>query len=123
MFDLDSVRACGVEALLRWRHPSRGVLAPDEFIPSLEDTGLIVEVGRWVLTEACQQAAHWHRQGHPLTMSVNVSMRQLETDALVDHVREALVAQRTRSGLAHPGGDRDHVDARHRRHRVAVSRP
>ena len=90
VFDLDSVRACGVEALLRWRHPRRGVLAPDEFIPSLEDTGLIVEVGRWVLFEACEQAAAWHRQGHALTMSVNVSMRQLETDALVEHVRVAL---------------------------------
>jgi diguanylate cyclase (GGDEF)-like protein/PAS domain S-box-containing protein len=90
VFDLDSVRACGVEALLRWHHPRRGLLAPDEFIPSLEDTGLIVEVGRWVLTEACHQAAKWHRQGHDLTMSVNVSMRQLETDALVEHVRVAL---------------------------------
>jgi diguanylate cyclase (GGDEF)-like protein/PAS domain S-box-containing protein len=90
VFDLDSVRACGVEALLRWRHPTRGVLAPDEFIPSLEDTGLIVDVGRWVLTEACEQAAQWHQRGHALTMSVNVSMRQLEIDAFVDHVREAL---------------------------------
>jgi len=90
VFDLDSVQACGVEALLRWRHPTRGVLAPDEFIPSLEDTGLIVEVGHWVLTEACRQAAKWHGQGRALTMSVNVSMRQLEVDALIDHVREAL---------------------------------
>ncbi len=95
VFDLDSVRACGVEALLRWRHPTRGVLAPDEFIPSLEDTGLIVDVGHWVLTEACEQAAQWHRRGHALTMSVNVSMRQLEIDAFVDHVRGAL----SRSGL------------------------
>jgi len=90
VFDLDNVRACGVEALLRWHHPTRGVLAPDEFIPSLEETGLIVDVGRWVLTEACGQAATWHQQGHPLTMSVNVSMRQLEVDAFVDHVRDAL---------------------------------
>ncbi len=95
VFDLDSVRACGVEALLRWRHPRRGVLSPDEFIPSLEDTGLIVDVGRWVLTEACQQAATWHQRGYGLTMSVNVSMRQLEIDAFVDHVREAL----SKSGL------------------------
>ena len=92
VFDLDSVRACGVEALLRWRHPTRGVLAPDDFIPSLEDTGLIVDVGHWVLNEACEQAAQWHRRGHTLTMSVNVSMRQLEVAAFVDHVRGALSA-------------------------------
>ncbi len=49
------------------------MLAPDEFIFSLEDTGLIVEVGRWVLTEACAQASKWHSQGHAITMSVNVS--------------------------------------------------
>jgi diguanylate cyclase (GGDEF)-like protein len=92
VFDLDSVQACGVEALLRWRHPRRGLLAPDEFIPSLEETGLIVDVGRWVLIKACEQAALWHRRGHSLTMSVNVSMRQLEVDALIDHVRDALAS-------------------------------
>ncbi len=91
VFDLDQVRTCGVEALLRWRHPVRGVVAPDEFIPTLEDTGEIVEVGRWVLDEACRQAAVWHDRGHTLTMSVNVSMRQLETDAFIDDVRQALV--------------------------------
>jgi diguanylate cyclase (GGDEF)-like protein/PAS domain S-box-containing protein len=90
VFDLDSVQACGVEALLRWRHPRRGVLGPDVFIPSLENTGLIVDVGRWVLTEGCHQAALWHHQGHAVTMSINVSMRQLETDALVEHVAAAL---------------------------------
>jgi len=92
VFDLDNVRACGVEALIRWLHPTRGLLSPDQFIPTLEDTGLIIEVGRWVLTEACQQAAAWHRRGHQITMSVNVSMRQLDTDVLLDHVRLALSA-------------------------------
>ena len=90
LFDLDSMRVYGVEALLRWRHPTRGVVAPDEFIPMLEETGLIVDVGRWVLDQACGQGAAWHRQGHELSMSVNVSMRQLETPALVEHVRHAL---------------------------------
>jgi EAL domain-containing protein (putative c-di-GMP-specific phosphodiesterase class I) len=98
VFDLDHVRTCGVEALLRWRHPTRGVVAPDQFIPILEETGAIVEVGRWVLDEACRQAAQWHRDGHTLSMSVNVSMRQLETDAFTGHVRTAL----ERTGLA-PG--------------------
>jgi diguanylate cyclase (GGDEF)-like protein len=90
VFDLESMRACGVEALLRWHRPDHGVLMPDKFIPSLEETGLIVDVGHWVLSKACEQAAKWHRQGHPLTMAVNVSVRQLEDDALVDHVRLAL---------------------------------
>jgi diguanylate cyclase (GGDEF)-like protein/PAS domain S-box-containing protein len=90
LFDLDTRRVYGVEALLRWHHPERGVVSPGEFIPVLEDSGLISEVGRWVLREACRQAAVWHALGHRLTMSVNVSMRQLDTPALVEHVREAL---------------------------------
>jgi diguanylate cyclase (GGDEF)-like protein/PAS domain S-box-containing protein len=92
IFDLASVEIRGVEALLRWRHPTRGVITPDNFIPVLEDTGLIVEVGRWVLLEACAQAAAWQRQGYPMTMSVNVSMRQLESELLVEHVEDALAA-------------------------------
>jgi len=91
IFDLQTMRVRGVEALLRWNHPARGVIAPDEFIPMLEDTGLIVRVGRWVLQRACEQAAGWHRSGLPLTMSVNVSMRQLETDEFVTHVKDALI--------------------------------
>jgi diguanylate cyclase (GGDEF)-like protein/PAS domain S-box-containing protein len=92
VFDLDHVTVSGVEALVRWRHPTRGVVPPDHFIPTLEESGLIVEVGRWVLSEACRQSAEWHRRGHRLSMSVNVSMRQLETHAFVDHIREALDA-------------------------------
>jgi diguanylate cyclase (GGDEF)-like protein/PAS domain S-box-containing protein len=90
VFDLETVTTSGVEALLRWRHPIRGVVQPDQFIPMLEETGLIVEVGRWVLDQACNQAADWHRRGHTLSMSVNVSARQLETDVLLDDVRRAL---------------------------------
>jgi diguanylate cyclase (GGDEF)-like protein/PAS domain S-box-containing protein len=90
IFDLDTATIRGVEALIRWQHPTRGVIAPNDFIPVLEDSGMIVEVGRWVLNEACVQAARWNAQGFPTTMSVNVSMRQLETDVLVDHVVEAL---------------------------------
>lgn len=88
--NLENERMLGVEALLRWQHPTRGVIAPDAFIPVLEETGLIVDVGRWVLSEACAQAAAWRRQGYPTTVSVNVSMRQLESDQLVDHVADAL---------------------------------
>jgi diguanylate cyclase (GGDEF)-like protein/PAS domain S-box-containing protein len=88
--DLSGLGIGGVEALIRWRHPLRGTIPPDDFIPLLEESGAIIEVGRWVLIEACVQAAEWRRQGHPVAVSVNVSMRQLESDRLVDDVRDAL---------------------------------
>ena len=88
--DLDSTDIRGVEALIRWQHPTRGVIPPNDFIPILEDCGLIVEVGRWVLNTACAQAGQWRDRGYSPTMSVNVSMRQLESDSLVDDVERAL---------------------------------
>jgi diguanylate cyclase (GGDEF)-like protein len=91
-FDLHSETVTGVEALLRWRHPDRGIVPPAEFIPSAERTGAIVPIGRWVLDEACRQAAEWHRRGHAITMAVNVSARQLDRDEFVDDVRDALTA-------------------------------
>jgi diguanylate cyclase (GGDEF)-like protein/PAS domain S-box-containing protein len=90
ILDLAGLGICGVEALIRWRHPMRGTIPPDDFIPLLEESGAIIEVGRWVLVEACVQAAEWRRRGHPVSVSVNVSMRQLESDRLVGDVREAL---------------------------------
>ncbi len=89
-FDLQSETVTGVEALVRWQHPSRGLLAPDTFIPLAEETGLIVPLGRWVLREACQQAAAWHRHGHTVGIAVNVSGRQLDCDEFPNHVLEAL---------------------------------
>ncbi len=89
-FDLQSESVIGVEALIRWQHPTRGVLAPADFIPVAETTGLIVPIGRWALHEACRQAAAWHLRGQRLGMSVNVSVRQLETDELIEDVRRAL---------------------------------
>ncbi len=91
-FDLQSARVIGVEALIRWNHPTRGVIAPIEFIPVAEESGLIVPIGRWVLQEACMQAAHWHGGGHKIGMSVNVSGRQLDDDELIEDVRSALGA-------------------------------
>ncbi len=89
-FDLRSETVIGVEALIRWRHPTRGVIAPDRFIPIAEQCGLIVPIGRWVLEEACRQAAIWHGHGHRIGMSVNVSARQLDDDTLIDDVDRVL---------------------------------
>jgi diguanylate cyclase (GGDEF)-like protein len=89
-FDLKSERTTGVEALLRWRHATRGVIAPDVFIPIAEHSGLILPIGRWVLHTATVQAAAWRARGHELSISVNVSGRQLDHDELVDDVRSAL---------------------------------
>ena len=90
--ELESTDIRGVEALIRWQHPTRGVIPPNDFIPILEDCGLIVDVGRWVLATACAQAGRWRDLGYRSSMSVNVSMRQLESDSLVDDVRRALTA-------------------------------
>jgi diguanylate cyclase (GGDEF)-like protein len=90
IFSLASGETTGVEALLRWNHPQRGVVEPDGFIPILEHSGMIVEVGRWVLEEACRQGAFWHHLGYQLDVSVNVSARQLETDELIGDVQCAL---------------------------------
>ena len=97
--DLSTLEITGVEALIRWRHPTRGVVSPIEFIPVLEESGSIVEIGRWVLKEACMQAAAWQKRGLSLSMSVNVSARQLESDGLIDDVREALETSALRPNL------------------------
>ncbi|HVX32625.1 MAG TPA: EAL domain-containing protein [Solirubrobacterales bacterium] len=88
--DLATMRPRGVEALLRWRHPERGVLRPDGFLPLLEETGMIVEVGQWVLEQACLQAAAWREAGHAISMAVNVSARQLDTDQITGEIEAAL---------------------------------
>jgi diguanylate cyclase (GGDEF)-like protein len=88
--DLSDMSPTGVEALIRWRHPVRGVVQPDDFIPLLEETGLIVDVGKWVLQEACSQGAAWRAAGYPIGMAVNVSGRQLDTDQLITDIEDAL---------------------------------
>jgi diguanylate cyclase (GGDEF)-like protein len=81
----------GVEALLRWRHPQQGLIAPARFIPLLEETGLMPEVGAWVLRHACMQASAWQKAGFdPLRMAVNLSAQQFRVANLVSSVRAAL---------------------------------
>lgn len=86
--DLATGQPLGVEALVRWRHPLRGLLPPGEFIPLAEESGLILEVGGWVLNEACRQAAEWQNRGRNIKIAVNVSPRQLEAGDLVQRIAE-----------------------------------
>jgi diguanylate cyclase (GGDEF)-like protein len=90
IYNLDDLSIVGVEALLRWQHPTLGEIQPDDFIPLLESSGQIIDVGRWVLIEACTQMSAWRERGSELMVSVNVSGRQLDRDSVTEHVREAL---------------------------------
>lgn len=84
-------RPAGVEALLRWKHPQRGIVSPDSFIPLADESGLIVEIGAWVMREACSQGRRWHEQGLvELSMSVNVSAVQFAQPRLLETVRTTL---------------------------------
>lgn len=93
MVRLDSGRVAGMEALLRWRHPVRGLVGPHEFITLAEETGLILAIGGWVLTEACRQAAAWQK-GHPhrppLGININLSARQVHEPGLARDVGRAV---------------------------------
>jgi diguanylate cyclase (GGDEF)-like protein/PAS domain S-box-containing protein len=92
---LESGRICCLEALVRWRHPTRGEVSPGEFIPLAEETGMILPIGRWVLREACRQVKTWQERWPtpaPLTIAVNLSARQLQHPGVVDEVRAALAA-------------------------------
>jgi diguanylate cyclase (GGDEF)-like protein len=80
----------GVEALLRWKHPRWGMVEPDEFIPVAEATGLIVPIGEWVLREACKQARAWVAAGWPLRMAVNLSVRELSANTILETVRTSM---------------------------------
>ena len=89
---LETSAILGAEALVRWRHPERGLLSPAQFLPLAEETGLIVPLGRWVLQEATRTLRRWQDEfpAHPLYVSANVSMRQLYETDIVEQVREAL---------------------------------
>jgi diguanylate cyclase (GGDEF)-like protein len=93
MLDVRSERLVGVEALVRWMHPTRGLLMPGEFIPIAEDSRLMLPLGRWVLAEACRQAAEWrrvHESAAGLTLCVNFSSAQFTDPTMVGGVRETL---------------------------------
>ena len=93
IYDLRKSRICGLEALLRWRHPTRGIVSPMEFVAVSEEMGLIIPLGEWVLRHACKEASAW--PGH-IKVAVNVSAAQFRTGNLVNTVSEALAA----SGLS-----------------------
>ena len=99
--DLASRAIVGAEALIRWRHPERGLVSPADFIPLAESTGLIIPIGRWVLSEACRQAAEWQRvastgrrngkgSSEPFKIGVNISAWQVQHPTMVESVRDAL---------------------------------
>lgn len=95
--DLTTRRILGVEALVRWRHPTQGLIMPDRFIPLAEETGLIVQLGDWVLERSCQQMVSWHEKGIVCDyVAVNLSPRQFSRDTLCARVEEVLA----RTGLA-----------------------
>jgi len=95
--DTATGRINSAEALIRWRHPQRGLVPPSEFIPVAEDCGLLDAIGEWVLSEACRQAQAWQRQGlRPLRVAVNLAPSQFRLTNLAEQIRGALAA----SGLA-----------------------
>jgi diguanylate cyclase (GGDEF)-like protein/PAS domain S-box-containing protein len=95
--NLDDFRLCGFEALVRWRHPERGLISPLDFIPLAEDTGQIIPIGQWVLVQACKQMHRWQRRygmEHPLFISVNLSGRQFAQSDLIEQIKTTIAESR-----------------------------
>jgi diguanylate cyclase (GGDEF)-like protein/PAS domain S-box-containing protein len=116
VMDIESGRIVGAEALLRWQHPERGLVGPDEFIPLAEETGLIVPIGEWVLRKACEQATVWNTSGlGPLRIMVNVSARQVDQPGFVQVVARVLEETGVQPELLHleltEGAVMRHVEA------------
>jgi diguanylate cyclase (GGDEF)-like protein len=88
--DIDTGRIFGTEALMRWHRPELGTIAPADFIPIAEDTGLIQGLGEWALRQACMQGRVWHNAGHPMKLAVNMSVRQLNDARIVTKVAQIL---------------------------------
>ena len=92
--DINTDDVHSAEALVRWRHPQRGLISPDQFIPLAEESGLIHDIGLWVLNEACRQCAAWQQEGLRLRIAVNVSASQFRQGRLLEQVRNALASSR-----------------------------
>src|SRR5262245_16643188 len=92
IINLEIGSVSGFEALLRWEHPRRGLVLPDDFVGLAEETGLVVPIGSWALEEACRQASVWHLAGSPVSISVNLSPRQLAEPRLTEDVARVLHA-------------------------------
>jgi diguanylate cyclase (GGDEF)-like protein len=90
IFDLNTQGVVAVETLLRWQHPAKGEIAPDDFIPLAEESGLIVPIGRWVLEQACTDTAAWNIHGHKVAVAVKVSANQLNREGFATDVQRAL---------------------------------
>ncbi len=88
--NLDTNKVASFEALVRWHHPQKGLLFPDEFIPVAEECGLIIELGKLVLNKACKQLAEWHRAGNKVMIAVNLSAKQFRDPFLTDYVTEMI---------------------------------
>lgn len=90
IINLQTQQIVSAEALLRWHHPTRGMIPPNDFIPYAQESGLISPIGEWVIQQACRQAAEWHSAGFPLSVSINVSVRQFEQHNLLQLFSQAL---------------------------------
>jgi len=90
IYSLKEMRLTGFEALIRWQHPTKGLMPPASFVPLAEETGFILPLGRWVLDEACHQLSTWSELTTPLSLSVNVSRRQLNSRQLIDDISSVL---------------------------------
>ena len=90
IYSLKEMRLTGFEALIRWQHPTKGLMPPASFVPLAEETGFILPLGRWVLDEACHQLSTWSDLTTPLSLSVNVSRRQLNSRQLIDDISSVL---------------------------------
>jgi EAL domain-containing protein (putative c-di-GMP-specific phosphodiesterase class I) len=98
--DLCTGNIIGAEALIRWKHPTMGLISPAEFIPLAEETGLVVPIGEWVLQSACETARHWHQMGHSdMLVSVNVAARQLQSSQFTKVVAKCLAISKMTPSL------------------------
>ena len=98
ILDLPHQRIAGVEALIRWNHPEHGLIGPEVFLQAAEDSGLIKPIGCWIITEVCRQLNAWLQEGRKLTVSINISSRQIPNGIPIDWLRDTLARFNVRPG-------------------------